>query len=91
MLTLKHIQAAGRHVGDGMVAIAFADFGNGLGLVYGLAQRPDGQFTPFSMTAGREDFRFWPELASDDMGVGQMVALIDRLMNDADPHDGDRS
>jgi hypothetical protein len=102
MITTKDLEAVAPGLGDAaLVAIAYADFGNGYGLIYGLAQVPDGEFMPFSMERPyrspgglklkHKAFRFWPDLASDDMGVGQMVALIDRLMNAADPHDGDRS
>jgi len=93
MITTHDLEAVAPHLGDAaLVAIAYADFGNGHGLIYGLAQVPDGQFMPFSMQrpygtpGGRKyrhkDFRFWPDLGSDDMGVGQMVALIDHLMNE---------
>jgi hypothetical protein len=100
MITTEDLEAVAPGLGDAdLIAIAYADFGNGDGLIYGLAQVPDGEFMPFSMQRPyrslgcrkfqHKNFRFWPELGSGDMGVGQMTVLIDILMNTDDPHSGE--
>jgi hypothetical protein len=92
MLTSAMFAAIERHVGEGnILAVAHADFGNGYELIYGMTSAADdsGQFVPFSMRVGREDFHLWPDRQGDDMGVAPMAALIDHLMNEEgdDPHE----
>lgn len=80
MLTQTMLADAERHVGTSVIAIAYADFGNGGGVIYGLTMTTDGDYLPFSWTDGMDDFKLWHEFADQDPSPMLLVKLIDRIV-----------
>jgi hypothetical protein len=80
-----------RHFGEGNVSmIAFADFGNACGLVYGVVHTDAGanDFAPFVMNwppshKGTVTFRLWPERGDMDPGLCAIEAykLVGQIAN----------
>lgn len=69
--------------------IAYADFGNGYALIYGVVGDAD-IWTPFTMRDGRGDIRLWAEYTEEDCGsaIAAVIKVVDGFVDGEidDPH-----